>query len=75
MSSFRPNRYRELQQVELQHGSRNEWAPEGELKAVSEPEKILRYQESAYDSMHERIPVQVSSRVAPQEHIRLLSRQ
>lgn len=59
----------------MQHGSRNEWASEGGLKKVGEPEWILRYQGSAYVSMRERIPVTVSSRVAPQENDRLLSRQ
>lgn len=34
---------------------RDEWAPEGKLKAVGEPERILRYQISAYGSMHERM--------------------
>ncbi len=47
------NHYRELQVVGLQCGSVGEWAPEGELKRVGEPEKILRYQESAYVSMCE----------------------
>lgn len=59
----------------MQHGSGNEWASEGGLKKVGEPEWILRYQGSAYVSMRERIPVSVSSRVAPQENDRLLSRQ
>lgn len=29
----------------------DEWAPEGALNAVGKPEKILRYQVSAYDGM------------------------
>ena len=53
--------------MELRHGGRDEWAPEGKPKKVGEPEKILRYQKSAYDGMHERISALISSRVAPQE--------
>ncbi len=66
---------------------RNEWASEGELNVVGEPEQILRYQKSAYGGTYsigrqalcaERTVVcrrgcMASSRVAPQE-ILLLSR-
>ena len=44
----------------------DEWAPEGALNAVGQPEKILRYQESAYVGMREWV-CYTPSRVAPQE--------
>ena len=61
-------------QVESGIKDLGEWASEGESKRVDETERTLRYQIRHMTVCNERIR-EVSSRVAPQKHVSLLSQQ